>query len=107
MMTIPGRIECSMAKLDLPQMRTPRKAPQSAPQKNHTQNLNQSYFGFSFTDLPLYNHQKRFPRIYTPANPVGDHLDGNLELTGGSKEERGHARDWLSPFWHEAVVRAV
>ena len=31
-------------------------------------------------------------------------LDGKLELKGGSKEERGEAREWLSLFWHEGVV---
>ena len=34
-------------------------------------------------------------------------LDGKLELVGGSKEEVGDAREWLSLFWHEAVVREV
>ena len=32
------------------------------------------------------------------------HRDGKLELRGGSKEEVGEAREWLSLFWHEAVV---
>ncbi|MCX6893011.1 MAG: hypothetical protein NTX51_16055 [Verrucomicrobia bacterium] len=32
------------------------------------------------------------------------HLDGKLELRGGSKEDRGEAREWISLFWHEAVV---
>lgn len=32
-------------------------------------------------------------------------LDGKLELKGGSKAERGEAREWISLFWHEAVVR--
>jgi hypothetical protein len=32
-------------------------------------------------------------------------LDGKLDLVGGSNEERGEAREWLSLFWHEAVVR--
>jgi hypothetical protein len=35
------------------------------------------------------------------------HLDGKLELKGGSKEERGEAREWMSMFWHEAVVKEV
>jgi len=33
------------------------------------------------------------------------HLDGKLELKGGSKEEHGEAKEWLSLFWHEALVR--
>ena len=32
------------------------------------------------------------------------YLDGKLELKGGSKEEVQEAREWLSLFWHEAVV---
>jgi hypothetical protein len=32
-------------------------------------------------------------------------LDGKLELKGGSKEEHGEAKEWLSLFWHEALVR--
>jgi hypothetical protein len=34
-------------------------------------------------------------------------LDGKLELKGGSKEDHAEAREWLSLFWHEAVVREV
>ena len=33
------------------------------------------------------------------------YLDGKCELKGGSKEDRGEAREWMSMFWHEAVVR--
>jgi hypothetical protein len=32
-------------------------------------------------------------------------LDGKLELRGGSDEDRAEAREWMSLFWHEAVVR--
>jgi hypothetical protein len=32
------------------------------------------------------------------------HLDGKLELMGGSKADRGEAKEWISLFWHEAVV---
>lgn len=34
-------------------------------------------------------------------------LDGKLELRGGSKEEAQEAREWLSLFQHEAVVREI
>lgn len=34
-------------------------------------------------------------------------LDGKIELKGGSKEERFEAREWISLFWHEAVVGDV
>jgi len=32
------------------------------------------------------------------------YLDGKTELRGGSKEHRLAAREWISLFWHEAVV---
>jgi hypothetical protein len=32
------------------------------------------------------------------------HLDGKLELKGGSRGDRTEAREWMSLFWHEAVV---
>ena len=32
------------------------------------------------------------------------HLDGRVELKDGSKEDRLAAREWISLFWHEAVV---
>jgi hypothetical protein len=33
------------------------------------------------------------------------YLDGKLELKGGSEGDRIEAREWISLFWHEAVVR--
>jgi hypothetical protein len=33
------------------------------------------------------------------------YLDGKLELRGGSKEDHAEAREWISLFWPEAVVR--
>ena len=35
------------------------------------------------------------------------YLDGKTELRGGSKEDRLAAQEWMSLFWHEAVVDAV
>jgi hypothetical protein len=32
------------------------------------------------------------------------YLDGKTELKGGSKEDRLTAHEWISLFWHEAVV---
>jgi hypothetical protein len=34
-------------------------------------------------------------------------LDGKLVLKGGSKEDRQIAHEWISLFWHEAVVREL
>ena len=31
--------------------------------------------------------------------------DGKVELRGGSKADRLAAHEWVSLFWHEAVVR--
>jgi hypothetical protein len=35
------------------------------------------------------------------------HWDGGLELRGGSRNDHIAAREWLSLFWHEAVVREI
>ncbi len=35
------------------------------------------------------------------------YLDGKLELRGGSDQDRTEAKEWLSLFWHEAVVKGV
>jgi hypothetical protein len=32
-------------------------------------------------------------------------LDGKMELRGGCNDDRTAAREWMSMFWHEAVVR--
>jgi hypothetical protein len=32
------------------------------------------------------------------------YLDGHVELRGGSNQDRAEAREWISMFWHEAVV---
>jgi hypothetical protein len=34
-------------------------------------------------------------------------LDGRYELRGGSKDDRLEAREWISMFCHEVVVREV
>jgi hypothetical protein len=32
------------------------------------------------------------------------YLDGKVVLKGGSKEDRIAAREWISFFWHEALI---
>ena len=32
------------------------------------------------------------------------YLDGHSELKGSSDQDRAEAREWMSLFWHEAVV---
>jgi len=34
-------------------------------------------------------------------------LDGKLELVGGTDEDRTEAREWISMFFHEAIVSEV
>ena len=34
-------------------------------------------------------------------------LDSKYELRGGSQEDRFAAREWISMFFHEAVVKEV
>ena len=36
-----------------------------------------------------------------------NYLDGKLVLKGGSKEDRMEAREWISMFLNDAVVREV
>ena len=43
-----------------------------------------------------------------PEMPMGrkaECLDGKFVLKGGSKEDRLAAHEWMSLFWHEAVLR--
>ena len=35
------------------------------------------------------------------------YLDGKVELKGGSKEDRIEAREWISMFLNDAVVREI
>jgi hypothetical protein len=32
------------------------------------------------------------------------YLDGKTELRGGSDQDRAQAREWISMFWHTALV---
>ena len=59
---------------------------------------------------------KRKSEYYPPFNDEGEvvagwgeaqlikYLNGEVELKGGTKEDRSAAREWISLFWHEAVV---
>ena len=58
---------------------------------------------------------KLFPRFKDEGEIVASwgqaqlikYLDGKVVLKGGSKEDRLAAHEWVSLFWHEAVVREV
>ena len=59
---------------------------------------------------------KRKSEYYPPFNDEGEvvagwgeaqlikYLNGKVDLKGGTKEDRSAAREWISLFWHEAVV---
>ena len=53
--------------------------------------------------LPFFKDEGEVVASWGGAKLV-KYLDGGLELRGGSEEERGEAREWMSLFWHEAVV---
>jgi hypothetical protein len=53
--------------------------------------------------FPAYKDEGQVIASWGEARLV-KYLDGKLELKGGSKEDRGDAREWMSLFWHEAVV---
>jgi hypothetical protein len=49
-----------------------------------------------------------FTLTVTPAKAkLVKYLQGKLELKGGSKEDHGEAMEWMSLFWHEAVMREI
>ena len=60
-------------------------------------------------------NMKFFPRFKDQGEVVASwgqaqlikYLDGKVVLKGGSKEDRLAAHEWVSLFWHEAVVREV
>ena len=59
---------------------------------------------------------KRKSEYYPPFNDEGEvvagwgeaqlikYLNGKVDLKGGTKEDRSAAHEWMSLFWHEAVV---
>ena len=62
---------------------------------------------------------KRKSEYYSPFRDKGEviaswgqaqlikYLDGKVVLKGGSKEDRMEAREWISMFLNDAVVREV
>ena len=48
---------------------------------------------------------KRKSEYFPPFRDEGEYLDGKLVLKGGSKEDRMAAREWISMFLNNAVVR--
>ena len=56
-----------------------------------------------FRFLPLFKDEGEVVALWGEAQLI-KYLDGKVVLKGGSKEDRAEAREWMSLFWHEAVV---
>jgi hypothetical protein len=54
--------------------------------------------------FPLFRNEGELIASWGEARLIR-YLDGKLVLQGGSKEDRLAAHEWVSLFWHEAVVR--
>ncbi len=53
--------------------------------------------------LPPYKDEGEVIAAWGQAQLI-KYLDGKMELRGGSDQDRAEAREWISLFWHEAVV---
>jgi hypothetical protein len=56
--------------------------------------------------FPLFRDEGELIASWGEARLI-KYLDGTTELRGSSKEDRLAAHEWISLFWHEAVVREV
>jgi len=56
--------------------------------------------------LPPYKDEGEVVAYFGQARLI-KFLDGRLELQGGSHADRAEAKEWMSMFWHEAVVRCL
>jgi len=56
-----------------------------------------------FTFFPLFRNEVEIVASCGEARLI-KHLDGKVELKGGSRDDRLAAHEWISLFWHEAVV---
>ena len=54
--------------------------------------------------FPSYRDEGKVVAYFEQAQLI-KFLDGKVELRGGSDRDRAEAREWMSLFWHEAVVR--
>jgi hypothetical protein len=53
--------------------------------------------------FPLFRDEGEVVASWGEAHLI-KYLDGKTELRGGSDQDRAEAREWMSLFWHEAVV---
>jgi hypothetical protein len=56
--------------------------------------------------FPGFQHEGEVIASFGRAQLV-KYLDGKYELRGGSKEDRLAAKEWISMFCHNVVVREV
>jgi hypothetical protein len=56
--------------------------------------------------FPLFRNEGEIVASWGQAQLI-KYLDGKVVLKGGTKEDRLAAHEWVSLFWHEAVVREV
>lgn len=54
--------------------------------------------------FPLFKDEGELIASWGQAQLI-KYLDGRVELKDGSKEDRQAAQEWISLFWHEAVLR--
>ena len=53
--------------------------------------------------FPPFRDEGEVVAAWGEARLIG-YLDGKSELRGGSEQDRAAAQEWMSMFWHEAVV---
>ena len=53
--------------------------------------------------FPLFKDEGEVVASWGDAQLI-KYLDGRSELRGGSDQDRAEASEWMSLFWHEAVV---
>ena len=56
--------------------------------------------------FPLFTDEGEVVATWGQARLI-KYPDGKVVLKGGSEEDRLAAHEWVSLFWHEAVVREV
>jgi hypothetical protein len=54
--------------------------------------------------IPLFKDEGEVVAAWGQSQLI-KYQDGKTELRGGSDQDRAEAREWMSLFWHEAVVR--
>ena len=53
--------------------------------------------------IPLFRDEGEIVATWGEANLI-KYLDGRSELRGGSPKDRAEAKEWISLYWHRALV---